>query len=236
VAERADSGIILKSWPNGEGHAVASVFSAHNGRVQGLLKGADKKRALLQPGNIVTLTHRRRLDSQLGTLTLELERDSCALVFSSPVRLHMLRYVGEALYTALPEEQPFPRFYDTLRQFVLTLHQPHPWERLAWLEADLLSALGFGLALTPDEAVTDPHGSPLYYVSPKTGRAVSRHMGAPYHDKMLLLPKLFGGVEGGFLDVFKLTGHFLRAALGGKDLPTRQTLLDLGIKSGFTDT
>ncbi|MBI1362683.1 MAG: DNA repair protein RecO [Proteobacteria bacterium] len=235
MAERADEGIVLRSWPNGEGHAIVSVFSAHHGRVQGLVKGGDKKKALLQPGNLVTFVHRRRLDSQLGTLSPDLEKDICGLVFYSPARLHMLRYVGELLYYALPEEQPYPRFFDTLRRFVTELNGAKTWQRLAFLELDLLGALGFGLALTPEEAVTDAHGSPLYYVSPKTGRAVSREMGMPYHDKMLLLPKLFGGVEGGFLDVFKLTGHFLRVALAERDLPSRKTLLELGTKSDFTD-
>lgn len=235
MAERTDKGVILKAWANGDSHVVASVFSAHHGRIQGLVKGGGKKKALLQPCTLVSFTHRKRLESQLGSLMPELERDVCSSVFYSPVRMHMVRYVGELLYKALPEDQPYPRFYDTLYRFLENIKGPDVWERLAFLEVDLLSALGFGLSLHPDEAVPDPHGSPLFYVSPKTGRAVSQEMGRPYHDKMLLLPILFGGVEGGFLDVFKLTGHFLKGAVADRDIPSRQSLIELGIKSDFKD-
>src|SRR5207245_6525678 len=58
-----------------------------------------------------------------------------------------------------------------------------------WEQA-LLGALGFGLDLARcavSDATTD-----LAYVSPRTGRAVSRTAGLPYSDKLLRLPDFFG--------------------------------------------
>ncbi len=56
---------------------------------------------------------------------------------------------------------------------------------VAW-ECDLLAGLGFGLDLACCAATgaTDD----LAYVSPRSGRAVSRDAGRPYHDKLLPLP------------------------------------------------
>ena len=53
-------------------------------------------------------------------------------------------------------------------------------------ECALLAALGFGLDLSRCAATgaTDD----LAYVSPRSGRAVSREAGRPYHDKLLPLP------------------------------------------------
>jgi DNA repair protein RecO (recombination protein O) len=53
-------------------------------------------------------------------------------------------------------------------------------------ECGLLAALGFGLDLARC-AVTGA-AEDLAYVSPRTGRAVSRTAGLPYHDKLLPLP------------------------------------------------
>ena len=61
------------------------------------------------------------------------------------------------------------------------------WARayVGW-ECDLLAAVGFGLDLARC-AVTGTNQD-LAYVSPRTGRAVSREAGAPYKDKLLPLP------------------------------------------------
>ncbi len=53
----------------------------------------------------------------------------------------------------------------------------------------------------------------LIYVSPKSGRAVSRRAGEPYRDKLLPLPGFLiggkGGDAGDVLAALKLTGSFL---------------------------
>ncbi|HEY4585706.1 MAG TPA: DNA repair protein RecO C-terminal domain-containing protein, partial [Brevundimonas sp.] len=54
----------------------------------------------------------------------------------------------------------------------------------------------------------------LVWVSPRTGRAVSREAGAPYADKLLALPPFMLGAQAGLGagDVkagLDLTGHFL---------------------------
>ena len=54
----------------------------------------------------------------------------------------------------------------------------------------------------------------LVWVSPRTGRAVSRTAGAPYADKLLRLPPFMLGAQAGLddgdvKDGLALTGHFL---------------------------
>ena len=79
-------------------------------------------------------------------------------------------------------------------------------------EAGLLEDLGFGLDLSRC-AVTGSMDD-LVWVSPRTGRAVSREAGGPYADKLLNLPPFMLGAQAGLGqgDVgagLALTGHFL---------------------------
>src|SRR5437764_59892 len=78
-------------------------------------------------------------------------------------------------------------------------------------ECDLLAALGFGLDLRTC-AVTGTSDD-LAYVSPRSGRAVSRQAGLPYHDKLLPLPAfLWRDAPGDAADIaagLAMTRHFL---------------------------
>jgi DNA repair protein RecO (recombination protein O) len=85
---------------------------------------------------------------------------------------------------------------------------------LRW-ELDLLAELGYGLdfsACTVTGATEN-----LSWVSPRTGRAVSQAAGADYADRLLILPRLLGGLgrpgetDPGrdLMDGLALTGHFL---------------------------
>jgi DNA repair protein RecO (recombination protein O) len=79
-------------------------------------------------------------------------------------------------------------------------------------ELQLLSELGFGLDL--EQCVATGDTEELDYVSPKSGRAVSRTAGAPYADRMLRLPAFLretGEAPAGkdIADGFALTGFFL---------------------------
>ena len=62
-------------------------------------------------------------------------------------------------------------------------------------ELALLAELGFGLDLGACAVTGTTEG--LVWVSPKTGRAVSREAGAPYADKLLPLPAFLGARGGG---------------------------------------
>jgi DNA repair protein RecO (recombination protein O) len=80
-------------------------------------------------------------------------------------------------------------------------------------ELHMLNELGFGLEL--DSCAVTGTRDELIYVSPKSGRAVSRQAGEPWRDKLLRLPAfLIGAVEvdpppADIADGFALTGYFL---------------------------
>ncbi len=104
-----------------------------------------------------------------------------------------------------------------------------PARYVGW-ECGLLAALGFGLDLTRC-AVTGAEGD-LAYVSPRTGRAVSRAAGRPYHDKLLPLPEFLRlQTPAAAVDIERglaLTEHFLKHHLllpQGRPLPPARARL-----------
>jgi DNA repair protein RecO (recombination protein O) len=127
---------------------------------------------------------------------------------------------------ALPEREPHPGAFYALEAFIAALAATEAWPAVfVRFEAGLLQELGFGLDLTRCAAT----GSldELIYVSPRTGRAVSRAAGEPYKDKLLPLPPFLLGAQAGLApgDVsagLDLTGHFLEQFVFGplnKPLP-----------------
>lgn len=235
MAATPSVGIVVGTKKHDDSHLIVTVFTADRGKIRGLVKGGQKKAPDFVEGNIVHLRHARRLEGQLGTLTAEVVANPASRVFHSLPRLQAVRYVADVLRTALTEETPQPKLFDRTLAFLEHLPDPDFWARMGRYELDLLAAFGFALSLTHDSTYEEAGQEPLCYVSPKTGMAVTEAMGYPYRDRLLLLPPLFGGIRGGMVDVFKLTGHFLAKALDGRDIPSRQTLLDVGEQTDFTE-
>jgi DNA repair protein RecO (recombination protein O) len=88
---------------------------------------------------------------------------------------------------------------------------------VARFELQLLAELGFGLDLSACAATGEL--ADLVFVSPKSGRAVSRAAGEAWRDRLLALPAFLGEEEGpspsanDLAAAFALTGFFLERHL-----------------------
>src|SRR5690606_7832492 len=95
---------------HGESGVIAEAMVAGRGRCLGLVRGGRSTRlaATLQPGNIVQLTWRARLEDHLGTFTIELLRGRAAELITDRKRLYLSQLVCEHLHL-LPERDPHDR-------------------------------------------------------------------------------------------------------------------------------
>jgi DNA repair protein RecO (recombination protein O) len=92
-----------------------------------------------------------------------------------------------ALCRLLPERDPHPNIHGALTDLLESLLDPcRAGACLVRFELQLLSELGFGLDLARCAATGEQVD--LVYVSPKSGRAVSRRAGEPWKDRLLTLP------------------------------------------------
>ena len=225
--EWRDDAIILSVRGHGETSAIAEVFCAEHGRVLGLVRGGRSRqsRPVLQPGNLVALTWRARLEEHLGNFTLEPLSLRAGLIIENALRLSGLSSLT-SLAQVLPEREPHPKLYEAMRVVLETIDHDDIWPALLvrW-ELGLLDELGFGLDLSACAATG--RGDDLVYVSPRTGRAVSSEAGRPYHERLFGLPGFLRGESGAPVqDVMaglKLTGHFLeRHVLGPRNMEMPQ--------------
>ncbi len=210
-------GLFLGARSVGETGDIATVF----GLETGILRGLCRKTSAIA-GDTVRFEHSRRLENQLGRLTCEVSVSRAAFVLSDTAASLVMAYMSEILPVLLPEEHPYPALYADVTAL---LQESAPWwQRLAVFERALLGAVGYGLSLA-DDAVPCAVGAPLVYVSPSSGRAVSRVVGLPYHERLLPLPALWGGVPCDAAtdcrQTLTLTGSFLERALHGKILASR---------------
>jgi DNA repair protein RecO (recombination protein O) len=211
----SDEGVILSVKPHGETAAVAEIFTRAHGRHLGLVHGGRSRRLrpVLQTGNHVDAVWKARLAEHLGQVSVELRKGYAAQAMDDPLALAGLSSLC-ALARLLPERDPHPNLFEVTLFVLGFLDEPDVWPALVvrW-ELALLDELGFGLDLASCAATGTREN--LVYVSPKSGRAVSAEAGAPYKDRMLVLPAFLAkGREGHATaaDVaagLELTGHFL---------------------------
>ncbi len=209
-----DQGIILSVRPHGETSAVVELFTREHGRHLGLVRGgrSRRQRPVLQPGNIVEAEWRARLSEHLGAYMVELSNAYAALALDDRIALAGLNTLT-SLARLLPERDPHAALYEAGLVVLGHISDVEIWPGLLvrW-ELELLNELGFGLDLASC-AATGESGD-LAYVSPRTGRAVSRAAGEPYRAKLLALPAFLAREQAtgpGLPDVlsgFALTGFF----------------------------
>jgi DNA repair protein RecO (recombination protein O) len=183
-----DEGVILGTRRHGETSLIVELMTAAHGRHLGLVKGGRSRRhqAVLQPGNGVRAVWRARLSEHLGNWTLEPVSSRAARLMGSAAGLYGLQLLAAHL-RLLPERDSHPRLYTALNAILDDLNEPiAAGELLVRFEIELLNDLGIGLDLSRCAATGAIEG--LAYVSPKTGRAVSRDAGAAYAEKLLALP------------------------------------------------
>lgn len=231
-------GFVLSVKPFGEDQAVVSFFTEQHGKLRGLVRRGKKQISSCQPFAQVHVTHTRRLEHQLGSVTLEPIHPLAASVLECPLRLKTIVALAEMLDHSLPEGHVYDMLYQQTQQFLSDILEPHLWNRLGVFELNLLMSLGYGLSLERETAVPCANNTPLTYVSPRTGRAVSAEVGEPYKEKLLRLPHALGGpvqtAEQDVLDMFILTGHFLKSALPERIFSSRTQLLNYGQMTAFT--
>lgn len=218
-----DTGFVLSARRHGESDLVLACLTREHGRHLGLVKGGAgrRNRPVFEIGNLLSLNWRARLSEQLGYFQAELIDANIAHLIDDADRLAAMSAAAAVIDATLPEREPHQDVHDDFAVLVQGLVASVPdWAGLylRW-ELKLLADLGFGLDLSRC-AVTGGKDD-LVFVSPKTGRAVSRQGAGRYAERLLPLPA-FLLQEGLATDAtslaqgLRLTGHFIHAHL----LPT----------------
>jgi DNA repair protein RecO (recombination protein O) len=212
--EWVDEGIVLGVRRHGEGAAIVELMTPGHGRHLGLVRGGSgaRLRPVLQPGNRVSATWRARLDEHLGHYQVEGIDLTAASLFAAGHAVYGVTHLG-ALCRLLPERDPHPEIYAALEELLgCLLDASQAGAQMVRFEMALLGELGFGLDLS--QCAVTGSSDDLCFVSPRSGRAVSREAGRGWEDRLLPLAPFLNGSESApshedLAAGFKLTGFFL---------------------------
>lgn len=218
-----DEALILVVDKFGDHDAIVQLFTREHGLCRGVVKRAltSKNRADVQPATLVEATSKSRLPEHMGTITLEAKHSYAARVMHDPLKLSAVGSVMSLMAASLAEHDAHAELYEQTLGFLQ--HVAAGVEPLIWLaeyvrlELVLLELAGFGLDL--GECASTGQTDELVYVSPKSGRAVSKAAGLPYHERMLALPEFVrdhGYLPDALTEICEgvaLTGHFLETRL-----------------------
>ncbi|WP_411892766.1 DNA repair protein RecO [Yoonia sp. SDW83-1] len=236
MIEWSDEGAILATRPFGETSVIVELFSATHGRHAGVVRGGTSRKIAptLQPGAQVSATWKARLDSHLGSFTIEPVRSRAAAAMADRLALAGLNAVCAILSHVLPEREAHAPLYDRTIALLDLLGQAEVWP-LAYLrwEQALLDEMGFGMDLS--QCAVHGVNEELIYVSPKSGRAVSRAAAGEWADRLLPLPPVLAGQgdasNAEIVTALGTTGYFIEhrliKSLGDRPMPmARGRLID----------
>jgi DNA repair protein RecO (recombination protein O) len=209
-----DEGIVIGVRRHGEASAILELMTREHGRHLGMVRGGfgTRMKPILQTGNSVSAHWRARLDEHLGNYTVEAMRQRASNFFGAPHAIYGVTHLA-ALMRLLPERDPHAELFEVFESILDRLEDPVVAAPLvARFELQMLTELGFGLDL--EQCASTGATDELIYVSPKSGRAVSRSAGEPWADRMLRLPDFLRDSDTepagrDLADGFALTGFFL---------------------------
>ena len=231
MTEFEDDAYVLSARAHGETGAIVDLLTARHGKYAAHVAGGASRRMkpFLQAGARTIVHYRARVADQLGSASLEPVGEGPAALFDDRVALAGLSAAAAVAAAALPEREPHPGVFLAFEALMAAFEMPAVWPAIfVRFEAGLLEDLGFGLDLSRCAATGGMDD--LIWVSPRTGRAVSREAGAPYADKLLNLPPFMLGAQAGLSEgdvkaALDLTGHFLSKALPDRPLPEARARL-----------
>jgi DNA repair protein RecO (recombination protein O) len=235
--EWQDQGLLLSVRKHGESSAIIEVLTQSHGRHAGLVRGGGGRKlsALLQAGTQLSLTWRARLEDQLGSFNVELISSRSSMLLSHRKILFAFNALAAVLSRYLPEREPNGPLYLGCMDLLDRMKLDQYWEhRFCRFELDLLDSIGYGIDLS--ECAVTAQTSDLLYVSPKSGRAVSKSAAKGYEARLLAypaflqLPSYSAISDAEFASALRLTGYFFakRVPVTPPGLPAaRQRLLDI---------
>ena len=186
-----DEGLLLSVNPHGEKSAIIQVLTKTKGIHAGILQNAFSRKMsyTLQPSSQLHLNWSSRLEEHLGSYKVDLVKTRADIFLRNKLALDMFNSLSSLCISTLAERDPMPEFYGITVKFLDQIVNQKKWEflYLDW-ELHLLTLIGYGLDL--NKCVASGTTENLFYISPKSGKAVSKEKGLKYDRKLLRFPNI----------------------------------------------
>ena len=182
-----DEAIILSIKAHTENSKIFQYLTKSNGIFSGFIRNAQKKYGYITEGSKIKTHWKARLEEQIGTLKYEpISGNSSNFLFDKKKSISTSCLL-QIISSSFPERQHIDGLFDLLENYIISLKE-NEFNFMKYINAelDILRLSGYELIL--DKCGHTGNISDLIYVSPKTGRAISKEAGEEYKHKLLPLP------------------------------------------------
>ncbi|MGL4825808.1 MAG: DNA repair protein RecO [Alphaproteobacteria bacterium] len=184
-------GIILEVLSYGENAYLVEIFTQTHGKYRGICRKNKKSPTMLQVGRFLKANWKARLESQLGTWTLEdhvLQPIRFAYLLENPLGLTALLSISSLCKDLIPERQLYPNLYKAFQTVLQTLNAPPKHLIYVFLRFKLLLLKELGYGLDFSKCVVTGKQVRLTHLSPNTGKGVCADIAKLYPGKLVELP------------------------------------------------
>jgi DNA repair protein RecO (recombination protein O) len=180
------------------------------GKISGLVTGLKQS---LQSGDISDVTWNGRTAEQLGRFKMEIIFSPFVHIINNPIGIFIIENACFLCLKGLPEKAPHPNLYDALKTLLLSMPKEKDFLiNYVFFEIQFLAEVGVGLSLSRCAVTGKTEG--LFYVSPKTGCAITKEAGEKHKDKLFVLPPFLVSndtpTDNDIFSALKITEHFLK--------------------------
>ena len=212
-----DEGIIIGKKKYGENYILIDIFSKTNGIIKGLYRSSKKNNKVNLTDNIQFSWKSKTFDA-LGFIKFEINESFFSIVDSFSISL-IKASICEICLKLLPKGEENIKIYLEILTILIffkkdtkNLNYENYKFYIIW-ELNLLKYLGYALDL--EKCAVTSEIKQLDFISPKTGRAVSRKIGEPWKAKLFKLPKFFINsvypyTKEDLIEGLKITNFFLK--------------------------
>lgn len=189
-----DEGVVIDVKKHNESSAIIKIFSRNHGIYRGFVKNAfsKKNQPIFQVGNLTSFEWRSRVEEGLGSFYYcDIVKSYSSKIIFNKLRLSCFLSIISVINDNFHERELLDSLYLRLVNVLDSFSNENFKDRKIIIdyiifEFDMLSELGYGMDLT--QCAVSCATTNLTYVSPKSGRAVSKEVGSPYKQKILDLP------------------------------------------------
>lgn len=211
-----DQGYILKAIKYSEKSLIVTILSLNKGKITGFVSdGLNKKnRGIFDIGNKIFFESSARLEENMRRIfRVELIEANAVMMLSDINRLKLMTSIVPMMTRILNENEEVLLLYEIATKIFTAKNIKEMLTYYAFFEFHVLEYLGLGLSLDCCAVTGQTKG--LSYVSPKTGKAVTKEVGAPYHDLLFEYPhfvvdKNYSPSYVEIFNVLRMTEFFLK--------------------------
>lgn len=193
--EWKDSAIILHRGKYTDKLMVLTCFTSKYGLSRGAVSNTKKNQVFTDVGSVISVSWRGRLEEHLGKFSIVSHEAIYPFIYHDVSKMSALTNLCEIFRSCLAPKEPNSILYSYLEDFLYAMkYNESNWlQRLLFLEMEFLAHTGFGLDVSKCGVTGEKED--LCYISPKTGRAISKEVGLPYEEKLFSMTKAIQRIE-----------------------------------------